>query len=64
VELVSGHAIPDALQCFRNRPPNRGAHLFELGPRSLGLRGNLLVNRLGNALFHTPHSMFRQCGFS
>ena len=59
VQLVSGHAIPDALHCLRNGPPNRGAYLFELRPQRLGLRGNVLVNRLWNALFHTPHSMFR-----
>src|ERR1035441_7423689 len=54
VQLVSGHAIPDALHCLRNGPPNRGAHLFELRPHRLGLRSNVLVNRLGNASFHTP----------
>src|SRR6266478_4894700 len=36
VQLVSGHAIPDALHCLRNGPPNRGAHLFELRPQHLG----------------------------
>src|SRR5205823_13770985 len=58
VQLVSGHAIPDALDCLRNGPPDRGAYLFELRPYSLGLRGNILVNRFWNALFHTLHSMF------
>jgi len=53
VQLVSGHAIPDALHCLRNRSPNCGANLFELPPDRLGLRGNVLVNRHGNALFHT-----------
>src|SRR5437016_2799631 len=42
VQLVSGHAIPDALHCLRNGPPNRGAHLFELRPHRLGLRSNVL----------------------
>src|ERR1035441_11013752 len=54
VQLVSRHAIPDALHCLRNGPPNRGAHLFELRPHRLGLRSNVLVDRLGNASFHTP----------
>src|ERR1022692_2299303 len=53
VQLVSGHSIPDAFHCLWNRSPNRGANLFELRPHRLGLRGNVLVNRLGNALFHT-----------
>src|SRR5689334_16763282 len=52
VKLVSRHAIPDALHCFRNGLPDRGAHLFELRPNCLGLRRNVLVNRLGNALSH------------
>src|SRR5262249_23694132 len=26
VQLVSGHAIADALHCLRHDPPNRGAH--------------------------------------
>ena len=64
VQLVSGHAIPDALHCLRNGPPNRGAYLFELRPQHLGLRGKVLINRFWNALFHTPHSMFRHAVFS
>src|SRR5207253_2551599 len=54
VQLVSWHAIPDALYCLRYGPPNCCAHLFELRPHRLGLRCNVLVNRLGNASFHIP----------
>src|SRR6185437_9152906 len=59
VQLISGHTVPDALQCLRNGPPDRGAHLLELRPHRLGLRSDVLVNRVGNAFFHTRHSMFR-----
>src|SRR5439155_1059300 len=59
----SGHAIPDALHCLRNGLPNRGAYLFELRPQRLGLRGNVLVNRFWNALFHTSFYV-STCGFS
>jgi hypothetical protein len=34
------------------------------GRTHLGLCGNVLVKRLGNTLFHTPHSMFRHAFFS
>src|SRR6185436_18150574 len=59
VQLVSGHAIADALDRVRYGPSNGGAHLFELRPQRLGLRGNVLVNRLGSAWLHTPYSMRR-----
>src|SRR6266700_1533567 len=64
VQLVSGHAIPDALDCLRNGPPDRGAHLFELRSYRLGLRGNVLVNRLRNAFLHTRYSMYAVRGSS
>ena len=32
MQFVSGHAIPDDLDRRRNGPPDRGAHLLELGP--------------------------------
>src|SRR5215831_17270666 len=53
MQLVSGHAIPDALHCLRYRRPDRGTHLFEFWPHCLGLSGNILVDGRGNALFHT-----------
>src|ERR1041385_4769565 len=58
VQLVSGHAIPDGLHCFRNGVRNRGTHLFKLRPHSLRLRGDVFVNRRGNVL-HRAHSVFR-----
>src|SRR5262249_17383574 len=63
VQLVSRHAIPDALHCLRNGPPNHGAHLFELRPHRLRLRGNVVVHRLWSAWFHTRHSMVRDAVF-
>src|SRR5207248_6562362 len=64
MQLVSGHTVSDAFQCLRNGPANRGAHLFEFWPHLLGLRRDVLVNRLRNAFFHTRHSMFRHAGVS
>ena len=52
VQLVSGHAIPDALNGLGHGLPNRGTHLLELWPHCLGLCGNVLVDGRGNALFH------------
>ena len=46
-----GHTVSDALQCLRNGPLDRGAHLFKLWPHRLGLRSNVLVNRFGNPFF-------------
>jgi hypothetical protein len=53
VQLVSGHTVPDALQCLGNGHPNRGAHLFELWPHRLGLRSEerVVLHRVEGSSF-------------
>ena len=49
---VQTSAISNALHCIRNGLLDCSAELFELRPDRLGLHGNVLVNRLGNARLH------------
>jgi hypothetical protein len=51
MQLISGHAITDALNRFRDGPSNRGADLFELRPHRLGLSRDVFVNGFVNAFF-------------
>ncbi len=62
VELVSGHTVPDALQCLRNGSPDRGAHLFELDRTVSGCAAMYSSTDFGTPFF-IPSFYVSACAF-